>query len=58
MVRGADPVLSAVAAVLLIILGLLVIAYPVLLTWGIGIGLILAGVALLASIAAAGRTRF
>lgn len=42
------PVVATVVAVLLMILGVLVIAFPPLLTWAVGIGLFLAGVALLA----------
>ncbi|HET7034234.1 MAG TPA: hypothetical protein VFI42_00985 [Thermomicrobiaceae bacterium] len=50
IVGRATPVLVTVLAVLVIILGILVIIYPVLLTWIVGIGLILLGVALLASL--------
>ena len=50
MVRGSDPTLATVVAVLLVIVGLLVILYPMLIGWVVGIALILAGVALLASI--------
>jgi hypothetical protein len=44
----AFPVVSTVAAVLLVILGILIIIYPELIAWMVGIGLILAGIALLA----------
>jgi uncharacterized membrane protein HdeD (DUF308 family) len=47
MTRGLGPVAGAVLAILLIILGILVIIQPALLTWIAGIGLILAGVALI-----------
>jgi hypothetical protein len=47
------PALSAVAATLLVILGALVIAYPELLSWVVGIALVLAGVGLLASVVVA-----
>ena len=50
IVQGSNVVLSTVAAVLLVILGILVIIYPMLIGWVVGIGLILAGVALLASL--------
>jgi len=43
-------VLATVAAVLLIILGILVIVYPGLVAWIAGIGLVLTGVAVLAAI--------
>ena len=47
---------ATVVAVLLIILGILVVVYPGLLVWLVGIGLVLAGVALLAAtLTAAGR---
>jgi hypothetical protein len=49
LVRG-NPVLSSVGAGLLIILGLLMIIYPLLVAWGVGIGLILAGIAVLATV--------
>ena len=42
------PVLTSVLAALLLILGALVIAFPALLGWVVGIGLLLAGVALIA----------
>ncbi len=44
------PVLSAVAAAFLILLGLLVIAYPAVLRWLVGGALLLAGVAVVASL--------
>jgi hypothetical protein len=44
----AFPVISTVAAVLLVILGILIIIYPDLIGWIVGIGLILAGIAVLA----------
>jgi len=50
MVEQIGPVLATVVGVLLIILGILVIDYPHLLVWVIGIGIILTGVAILASI--------
>jgi hypothetical protein len=43
-------VIATVAAVSLIILGILVIVYPGLVAWIAGIGLVLAGVAVLASV--------
>jgi multidrug transporter EmrE-like cation transporter len=46
----SNPVLSSVGAVLLIILGILMIIYPLLVAWGVGIGLILAGIAVLATV--------
>jgi uncharacterized membrane protein HdeD (DUF308 family) len=49
LVRGTSPVVATVAAVLLIIVGLLVIVYPGLLAWLAGIGLVLGGVATLVS---------
>jgi hypothetical protein len=46
-----------VAGVLLIILGILVVVYPGLLGWLVGLGLVLTGVAVLAAIlTAAGRS--
>jgi len=48
------PVLAAVIAVLLIIVGFLVLVYPVLVAWFVGIGLILAGVAALAGFVTSG----
>jgi uncharacterized membrane protein HdeD (DUF308 family) len=55
MVQGINPVLATVGATLSIILGILVIVYPSLLQWLVGIGLVLAGVALLASVFASAR---
>jgi hypothetical protein len=46
----SNPVLSSVGAGLLIILGILMIIYPLLVAWGVGIGLILAGIAVLATV--------
>jgi hypothetical protein len=48
--RATSPVVATVAAVLLIILGILVIVHPGLVAWIAGIGLVLAGVAMLASV--------
>ncbi len=54
---GMPPVLATVVAALAIILGILVIVHPALLTWLVGIGLVLGGVALLASVwLASGRS--
>ncbi len=51
------PVGAPVAGMLLFILGILVVVYPGLLAWLVGIGLVLTGVALLAAtFTAAGRT--
>jgi UPF0716 family protein affecting phage T7 exclusion len=50
LTRANNPVVTTVAAVLLIILGILVIVYPGLVAWIAGIGLVLAGVAALASV--------
>jgi uncharacterized membrane protein HdeD (DUF308 family) len=55
VLRQASPVVSAVVAALLFILGILIITYPVLLTWVVGIGLILAGIALLTFAFTSGR---
>lgn len=55
IIRGTRPVVSTVSAVLLIILGILVVVYPALLYWVVGIGLVLAGVAILAAVLAATR---
>ena len=46
----AFPVVSTVAAVSLVILGLLIIIYPELIGWIVGISLILTGIAVLAYI--------
>ena len=50
LTRAASPVVATVAAVLLIIVGILVIIYPPLVAWLAGIGLVLVGVAVLASL--------
>ncbi len=50
LTRATGPVVATVTAVLLIILGILVIVYPGLVAWIAGIGLVLAGVAVLASV--------
>lgn len=50
LMRTTSPVVAMVAAALLIILGILVIVYPGLVAWIAGIGLVLAGVAVLASV--------
>jgi hypothetical protein len=46
----ASPVIATVAAVALVIIGILVIVYPGLVAWIAGIGLVLAGIAILASL--------
>jgi hypothetical protein len=46
----ASPLVATVAAALLIIVGGLVIVYPWLLAWIAGIGLVLAGIAVLAAV--------
>lgn len=46
--RGVSPVLPPVVGALLIILGILIIVYPQVLVWVVGIAFILAGVAALA----------
>jgi hypothetical protein len=52
------PVLATVVAALALILGILVIVHPALLTWLVGSGLVLGGIALLASVwLASGRSR-
>jgi uncharacterized membrane protein HdeD (DUF308 family) len=57
IVQGVSPIVVVVVAALAIILGILVIIYPALLPWLVGIGLVLVGVALLASVfTAASRT--
>ena len=49
--RGrASPVLATVAAVLLLIVGILIIIYPALLAWIAGIGLVLLGVAIVVAV--------
>jgi hypothetical protein len=50
IIERVGPVLAIVAAALLVILGILIIIYPAILAWVVGIGLILAGVAVLASV--------
>lgn len=50
IMQGTNPVLSIMVAALLVILGVLVIVYPEVLQWVAGVGLILAGVGLVASI--------
>ncbi|HBP89431.1 MAG: hypothetical protein KC592_13535 [Nitrospira sp.] len=50
MTQGLGPVVSIVLAALLIIIGWLVIVYPALLGWIIGLVLILVGVAILAGV--------
>jgi hypothetical protein len=50
LVQRVGPVLTAVGSVFLVILGVLVINYPDLLTWVVGIALILLGVGFLASL--------
>ena len=49
-VQRLGPVATAVGSALLVILGILVMAYPELLGWLVGIVLVLSGVALLASL--------
>lgn len=49
------PVLSIVLAVFLVILGFLVISVPQIIPWLLGIGLILAGTALIVGILVPGR---
>jgi hypothetical protein len=46
----ASPVVATVAAVALVIIGILVIVYPGLIAWIAGICLVLAGIAILASL--------
>jgi hypothetical protein len=46
----ASPVVATVSAVLLVIVGILVIVYPGLIAWIAGIGLVLADIAILASL--------
>jgi hypothetical protein len=50
LAREINPVVASVAAVLLIIVGVLVIVFPGLLAWIMGIALVLGGVAVLASV--------
>ena len=54
--RTFGPVAGVVLAILLMILGVLVIAQPSVLRWLAGIGLVLTGVALIASLVASRRT--
>jgi multisubunit Na+/H+ antiporter MnhC subunit len=49
ILQGANPVLTIVLAAILAILGILVILYPEVLRWLVGIVLILAGVGLVTS---------
>lgn len=44
MLQGVSPVTAFMAAALLIIIGILIIIFPPLLHWVVGIGLIVAGV--------------
>jgi len=53
--RRLGPVGATMVAALLIVVGLLIVVYPGLLAWVIGIGLGLAGVGLLATAFAAVR---
>jgi len=46
--RGNSPLLLPVVAALLVILGVIIILYPPVLVWIVGVGFILAGVAALA----------
>jgi hypothetical protein len=48
--RGTHPVLSSVVAALLIILGILIVVYPTILYWVVGIGLALTGIAIFAAV--------
>lgn len=50
------PVSSVVLSILLVILGILVIAQPLVLPWLVGIALMLAGVAMLVGIFVPRRT--
>ncbi|MFN3322747.1 MAG: hypothetical protein ACK5AZ_04565 [Bryobacteraceae bacterium] len=50
------PVSSVVLSILLVILGILVIAQPLVLPWLVGIALMLAGVAMLVGIIVPRRT--
>jgi hypothetical protein len=49
ILQGANPVLTIVLAAVLAILGILVILYPEVLRWLVGVVLILAAVGLVAS---------
>lgn len=55
LIRGTRPVVSTVVAALLIILGILVVVFPALLYWVVGISLVLAGIAMLAALLATMR---
>lgn len=59
MIQSLGPVLAIIASALLIILGIVIIIFPVILAWVVGIGLILAGVGVFttAVTATAGGTR-
>jgi hypothetical protein len=46
--RSVSPVLPPVVAALLIIIGIVIIVYPPVLVWIVGIAFILAGIAALA----------
>ncbi|MDZ4734590.1 MAG: hypothetical protein SGJ16_13520 [Nitrospirota bacterium] len=48
IVSAIGPVLSIVLAALLVILGTVIIVYPLLIGWIVGIAFILSGVALIA----------
>lgn len=48
--QGLSPVLIIVGAASLIILGILIILFPALLRWAVGIALILGGVGVFASV--------
>lgn len=50
LVERAGPLATGLAAALAIILGLLVIAFPILLAWAVGIALMLGGVAILVAL--------
>ncbi len=47
-VRGINPLLLPVLAALLVIMGVIIIVYPPVLVWIVGIAFVLAGVAALA----------
>ena len=57
LVDGLGPVGAPVAGALLIILGILVVVYPGLLAWLVGLGLVLTGVAVLAATLTAAGSR-
>lgn len=50
LTQSLSPALLTMGAVLLVILGILIILFPELLRWVTGIGLILVGVGVLASV--------